>query len=487
MKSIIAVLALLASATSATFCAVESERPNIVIFLADDFGYGDASCYGAKLIKTPNIDRLAAEGMRFTQANTPSSVCSPTRYALLTGRYHWRNPLHAPTGVHGAGAPLLLDPKEHPTLPSVLREQGYRTAAIGKWHLGYGDGDSFRDNFDWAKDELRPGPLESGFDEFFGMAANVENPPRLFIRDAKFADLEPEQKVRLIREPRKPIQVIPPAPGLEWENAEVAPRTAQEAVAFVERQEKNPKPFLLYYASNIPHNPITPSKEFQGTSQCGPYGDFIQQIDSHFGAIRDALERTGQLAKTLFIFTSDNGGVQVARRKQDAAGEALRAGHDPTGGLRGGKASIYEGGFRVPLIVRWPGKVEPGTVSDQLVGLNDIYATVMEALNIDPPPGAAPDSVSFLSALNPQLSETKPRQSLMLYSLDAVKAVRDARWKLVVKSDIPDPARREPITKVENQDQLYDLQADPTETNNLYDTHPEDVMRLRDVLTRVGL
>ena len=141
----------------------------------------------------------------------------------------------------------------------------------------------------------------------------------------------------------------------------------------------------------------------------------------------------------------------------------------------------------MPLIVRWPGKVEPGTVSDQLVGLNDIYATVMEALNIDPPPGAAPDSVSFLSALNPQLSETKPRQSLMLYSLDAVKAVRDARWKLVVKSDIPDPARREPITKVENQDQLYDLQADPTETNNLYDTHPEDVMRLRDVLTRVGL
>ena len=458
-------------------------RPNVILILADDLGYGDLSCYGAELIDTPNIDRLASEGKRFTHACTPSSVCSPTRYGLLAGRYSWRNPLHAPSGVHGPAAPLLFE-ADRPTLGTLLQGTGYRTAAVGKWHLGFGLGTSPRDKFDWTSQMIRPGPLEAGFDHFFGMAANVANAPQFFILDDRFVGRGPDDRVTVTSRKRRPDDVQPWSPDVFWDEAQVAGKIGRHAADYIERQKDSDQPFFLYFASNIAHSPITPASDAAGKSLCGAYGDFVQELDRHVGLLLDALDRSGKLDNTLIIFTSDNGGVSVGKGGSGPVADAQRAGHHTCAGLRGGKASIYEGGFRVPFIVRWPGVVDAGSSSDQLICLTDVLATIAEAIGMELPAGAAEDSISFLSTLAPRLAkpDARPRQTVVLHSMDGIFAIRAPRWKLIAETDVPERATRAVIIARENRNQLFDLHADPTEANDVWKKNPEMVDRLSGAL-----
>lgn len=484
MKHILSLLNALLLAPLALLHAADTPpapMPNIIVILSDDLGYGDVGCYGATKIKTPHIDRLAKEGMRFTQALTPSSVCSPTRYGLLAGRYCWRNALHAPTGVHGAGGPLLFE-ADRLTLPKMLRAAGYSTAAVGKWHLGFGCGTNPRGKFDWTAESLRLGPQEAGFDHFFGMAANVENEPRFFIEDDRFVGQRPVDNVTVIRQKNGPDKVRPWSPEVEWDDSRVAGRITQHAADWLRARKGGEQPFVLYFASNIAHMPITPSAASRGKSGCGLYGDFVQELDAQVGMLLDALAEAGKLDNTLILFTSDNGGVVTAKAAEGAANEARRAGHRINGDLRGGKAGVYEGGFRVPFLARWPGVVKAGTTNDQLICLTDIFATLAEALGITVPPGAAEDSVSFLSALAPEraaTSATKPRQTVVLHSMDGIFAIRAPRWKLIAETILPQhTSDRASIIEKENINQLYDLQNDPAETTNLFDTQPEVAQRM---------
>ena len=284
-----AALPLLMPTLNLVADAAAAAKPNVVIILADDLGYGDVGCYGATKIKTPNIDRLAAEGVRFTQAYTPGSVCSPTRYGLLAGRYFWRNPRHHPTGVHAPGAPLLFEP-DRLTLGKLFQQNGYTTACIGKWHQGVGEGDKPSLRYDFSQDEIKPGPNDAGFDFFFGMAANVGNAPRIYIENHRFVGRKPGDKVEMIGRG----DVKPWSPDAEYKEDAVAGDIAKQAVDYI-AQTPSDKPFFLYFAANIAHNAITPGAACKGTSACGPYGDFVQELDTHVGWLMEALRKKGAL------------------------------------------------------------------------------------------------------------------------------------------------------------------------------------------------
>jgi arylsulfatase A len=323
-------------------CAESGSVPNVVLILADDLGYGDVGCYGATKIKTPNIDRLARDGRRFTNAYTPGSVCSPTRYGLMAGRYVWREPRHHAAGVHAPGGPLLFD-RDRVTLARLFQNHGYTTGAIGKWHLGFGEGDKPSVRYDWSQEDIKPGPLEVGFDFFYGMAANVGNQPRIFIENHRFVGRKPGDPVKMIGR----ADIEPWSPDAYYQEDHVAGDLAQQAVKFIQRSQGQDKPFFLYFATNIAHNNITPAAKFLGQSECGPYGDFVQELDAHVGLILDTLTRAGIADNTLVLFTSDNGGVVAENERLAPQWQAKQAGHAICGALRGRKHSIYEGGFRV--------------------------------------------------------------------------------------------------------------------------------------------
>jgi len=452
--------------------AQPAAKPNVVLILADDLGYGDVGCYGATKIKTPNIDRLAREGRRFTSAYTPGSVCSPTRYGLLAGRYVWREPRHHPTGVHAPAGPLLFD-AGRVTLAKLFQKNGYTTAALGKWHLGFGAGDKPSDRYDWSQEEIKPGPLEVGFDYFYGMAANVGNQPKIYIENHRFVGRRPGDTVKVID--GRNIEAWSPAAF--FKDDQVAGDIAKKAVAFIEQAKA--KPFFLYVATNVPHNDITPAAEFLGKSACGPYGDFVQELDAHVGLILDALERTGLADNTLVLFTSDNGGVVAENERLAAQWQAKQAGHAICGALRGRKHSVYEGGFRVPFIVRWPGQVPAGTSSDTLLGLTDVLATCAALLGEKLPADAGEDSFDALPAWRGEPG-ARVRGSMILDSADGVFAIREGPWKLIERNAAT-PANGKARTAkadAENQNQLFNLADDPAETKNLWSAQPEVVQRL---------
>ncbi len=469
------VAGLLGFPTSGT---AEQAKPNVIVILADDLGYGDLGCYGATKIKTPNIDRLAREGRRFTSAYAPGSVCSPSRYGLLAGRYVWREPRHHPSGVHAPGAPLLFD-ADRLTVARLFQNNGYTTGVIGKWHQGFGADDKPSFRYDWSQEELKPGPLETGFDYFFGMAANAGNPPRIFIENHRFVGRKPGDKITMVGR----ADIEPWSPEAEYKFDRVAGELTQKAVEFIERSKD--KPFFLYFASNIAHNDITPAKEFIGTSACGLYGDFVQELDSHVGVLLDTLAKAGVLENTLILFTSDNGGVVVELNASDAIKQRLKpqydahlAGHLICGDLRGRKHSVYEGGFRVPFIVRWPGNVPADTQCDELIGLTDVLATFAAVFNEKLPENAGEDSFSALPVWQ-GVPNAVVRDSIVLDSAQGVFAVRKGQWKLIeytkqpAENKKPDP---------ENVNQLYNLVNDPAETTNLWDSHPEVVKELTALL-----
>lgn len=464
-----------------------AEKPNIVVILCDDLGYGDVQCYGGR-IATPRIDAVAKQGMRFTDAHTSSSVCSPTRYGLLTGRYNWRSPLKR--GVLGGLSPRLIEP-DRATIASILKEQGYHTACVGKWHLG----------MDWSRPENKPvselnieprsqvfnvdygapiknGPNAVGFDYYYGISASLDMVPYTFIENDRVTELPTKDSSFLMMHGRDnggTTRKGPTAPG--FDAVDVLPRLTEKACEYIAQRApaaKERTPFFLYVPFASPHTPILPTKPWLDKSGMNPYADFVMQTDDCIGQIMDALEKNGVADNTLVIITSDNGCSPQANFD-----ELAKHDHHPSGPLRGHKADIFEGGHRVPFIVRWPGEVKPGTESAQLVCLVDILATVGDILQLKIRDDAAEDSISFLGAL--QGKENGGRDHLVSHSINGTFAMRRGEWKLALCPDSGGWSAPRPGTPAARELpplQLFNLKDDLGETKNLATEHPELVEKL---------
>jgi arylsulfatase A-like enzyme len=436
-------------------------------------------CYGAPehLVRTPNIDRLAREGRRFTDANTPSSVCTPTRYALLTGRYCWRTWLkHEVASVF---APLLIEP-ERLNLASMLKKLGYETAAIGKWHLGYGTAP----RVDYTQ-ELRPGPLEIGFDYHFGVPSNHGDITGVYVENHRVFGL---RSARLNPEAAGKNFNGRPYLGLDAPqrvDEEVMPLLTRKAVEWIEARSGE-RPFFLYFTPVAVHRPITPSSATKGTSGVGPYGDWIHELDRSVGEVLDVLDRKGFTSNTLVIFTSDNGGV----KKPTLTGpetDALKAGLEVCGPFRGGKHDVWEGGFRVPFIIRWPGKVPAATVCDEMMSLADVLATVAAIVGQPLPPAdvGAEDSYNMLPAWLGQDYQRPIRPDMIVHSADGNFAIRRGPWKWIEGTYHPDTKPGALRLRADQfRPQLYNLEEDLAETVDQSQKHPEVVKELSDLLNR---
>jgi arylsulfatase A len=451
---------------------LEPSTPNIVIILADDLGYGSLSCYGAdtNLVRTPHCDRLAREGIRFTDAYAPASICTPTRYALLTGRYCWRTSLQF--GVLSYDAPLLVETNRL-TVASLLKKRGYRTAAIGKWHLGYGPPPAA----DYTG-PLRPGPLQLGFDYHFAVPCNHGDVTGVYVENEGVYGLRSRQL--------KPFGASAyggkPFLGLDAPqrtNETVMATLTDRAVAWIEEQKPG-RPFFLYFAPVAVHEPVTPSAQTAGTSRAGPYGDWIHELDLSVGRVLEALDKKGVAAETLVIFTSDNGGENKLRGAATQL-QAQNAGLKINGPFRAGKHSIFEGGLREPFLVRWPGRAPAGAVSHEMISLVDLLATFAAIVGepLPPPTVAAEDSVNVLPAILGERTTRPLRADLIGHSADGVFAIREGPWKFIEGV----PARKGPgggiaDKSAENKRQLYNLAEDPGEQRDLSAQHPEIVQRL---------
>ncbi len=490
VRFVVALLAL--SFTSLAHAT--GDHPNIVLIYADDLGFGDISCNGAKPGLTPNIDKLRSEALNFTDAHSGSATCTPSRYALLTGRYPWRK---RGTGVLPGDARLIIEPGTI-TLASVLKSAGYRTAVVGKWHLGLGG-----DKLDWNA-EIMPGPLELGFDESFIMAATGDRVPCVYIKDRRVVDFDPADPIEVRYD--KPYDGLPtgktdpallrlhPSHGHDmaivdgisrigymkggksalWNDETMAEIFTREAVAFIKRHKG--APFFLYFATHDIHVPRVPHPRFAGKSGMGPRGDAIVEFDWSVGEVLKALDENGLADHTLVVLTSDNGPV-VDDGYRDSAAEKLGS-HKPAGPFRGGKYSTFEGGTRVPFIVRWPGKVKPGT-SKALVSQVDFLAS-LAALTGSPDP--IPTSVDSRNHLPALLGEDRVGRETLIEHAGGL-AVRQGKWKFIPPSNGPKknvPTNSELGNAPEPQ--LYDLETDPGETYNVAIEHPELVARFRNEL-----
>jgi arylsulfatase A-like enzyme len=486
LKSIVAVL-LLAGFLAPLTAAEPASRPNIVVILADDLGTGDVKCLNPEgKIATPHLDALAAEGCHFTDAHSPSAVCSPTRYGLITGRYAWRSQLQ--NGVLGGLSPRLIEP-DRLTIAQFLKDQGYHTACIGKWHLGMDWhlkpgkkvnplGIESRDlvfNVDYDQ-PIKNGPNAVGFDEYFGISASLDMVPYTFIKNDRVV-VSPTEDRDLIMFSGKAGRTRkgPAAPGFEAEG--VLPELTRQAVQYIRSRANQTKPFFLYVPLTTPHTPVAPSRAWAGKSQLTPYADFVMETDATVGAILDALKKQGFTDNTLVIFTSDNGCSPQADFPA-----LLKLGHNPNFQYRGHKADVYEGGHRVPFLVRWPGKVKPKSSSKALVCLTDIFATVAEILNVPLPATAAEDSVSFLSSLG--LSKQPARSHLVVHSINGSFGVREGKWKLCLSRgsggwSAPRPGKDDAGLP---ENQLFDLDSDLAETTNLHEKHPDQVQKMTRLL-----
>ena len=472
---IFTLLLLLASfATQA-----KPKHPNIIFILADDLGYGDVRAMNPQgKIPTPNIDRIAAAGLTFTDAHSPSSVCTPTRYGILTGRYAWRTRLKE--NVLVSYDPPLIEPGRT-TLPGMLRGRGYRTAVIGKWHLGMNwttkDGQRpvdkpDRNNLDY-KASITGGPLEQGFDDFFGMDA-PNYPPYTFMEQRSLlGTLDSFYQKHAYRDCRQ-------GTGVQlWNLEQILPTLKQRSVRYIREAKDAGKPFFLYLPLTGPHTPIAPSPDFKGISGLNAYADFVMEVDDLVGAVLDQLKATGQLENTIVVFSADNG------CSPEANFNFLRQqGHHPSGIYRGHKADIFEGGHRVPLLVQWPARIPAGRVVSQTVCLTDFMAAFASLTGYRLKDGEAEDAYDILPLmLNPSYAQTI-REATVHHSYLGDFAIRQGKWKLILTPGSggwsfpikPDDLKGLPPF------QLYDLDTDPGETKNLQDVHPEKVSSLKALL-----
>jgi len=444
-------------------------KPNVLVVLVDDMGYGDAGCYNAhSKIETPHIDRLAAEGMRFTDAHAPGPLCHLSRYGLLTGAYPFRTDVSV-----WREQPVIGEDEE--TIATLLSRGGYETAMVGKWHLGFDESGGY-------EGPMPGGPVDRGFDSYFGIRASTDIPPYFYIRGREVVQ-PPTDRIGANRtEGWSPIQgrfwrAGGIAPDLELED--VLPRFTDEAVDRLDGLGKSEDPFFLYLAYPAPHTPWLPSQEFRGVSEAGLYGDFMSMVDAEIGRVLTALEESGEAEDTLVIFTSDNGPVWYDE-------DVERLGHDSARGFRGMKADAWEAGHRMPFVVRWPDEVEAGSKTDRMIGFTDIMATLAGITGIEPREGAGPDSVSFLPTLRGARS-AEPRPPLVMRSGGGHMTIRSGKWKLIDglgSGGFSEPRRVKP-GEGDPEGQLYDLAADPSESTNLYREHPDVVARLREEMEAI--
>ncbi len=448
--------------------------PNVIYILADDMGYGDLSGFNPdSKIRTRHLDRLAAGGLICTDAHSSSAVCTPSRYSILTGRYNWRSWLKR--GVtDGYSRPLIE--RDRLTVASLLRSSGYATACVGKWHLGWtwsrtGDGE---DAIDYGG-VIPDGPTALGFDYFYGISASLDMPPYVYVEND--------------RPTARPDRVVPASSGPafwregpiapDFKHEEVLPVLTRNALDWTERQAGSGRPFFLYFALPAPHTPIVPRPEFQGRSGTNAYGDFCLQVDAVVGEVLDVLDRTGMADNTLVIFTSVNGCSPSADFPALA-----RLGHRPSHHFRGHKADIFEGGHRIPLIVRWPARVPAGRRTEETVCLVDLLATCAEWCGAELPPGSAEDGISNLALWEGRPYARPLRATTVHHSIDGSFSIRKGRWKLELcpGSGGWSPPRPGPECEGLPPVQLYDLESDIGERRNVAAAHPEIVSELTALL-----
>ena len=460
--------------------APKVKPPNIVLLLADDLGYGDLSCYGATRISTPNIDRLASQGLKFTDAHAPAAVCQPTRYGIMTGRYYWRAPRTEPALYFKEGEILM---------PQVFKEHGYNTAAFGKWHLGWGSGEPLNEKF-W-NGEIKPGPLECGFDYYFGVPQSHSQPPFVFVENHHIYKGDPKDPLILTQTQPAHWKYTGNSGGSTGAKAAHAAcdydrldLTLAQKVSQYIAQQSAAKPFFVYVPFYAPHVPLLPAKEFRGTSGAGEYGDFIQQLDSAVGTVLKALEEQGLADNTLVVVTSDNGGCYIH--------EAMDLGHRANGKLLGLKADTWEGGHRIPMIVRWPGRVPAGAECDKLFSLTDLFPTFASAAGILLPRNAAPDGLNQAPMLE-HPAGTPAIRNEMVYT-GRGSALRSGDWVYQPEkgsqglfgtfyfkqlgyrnSEYDEDGNLLPTALPE---QLYNLREDPTQTKNLLREQPEVAVQM---------
>ena len=494
------LLATLIAVLSAN--ARASDRPNIIVILVDDLGYGDLSCMGATAFSTPQIDRLAAEGCRFTDGHSAAATCTPSRYALLTGEYAWRR---KGTGIATGDAGAIITP-DRTTIPSILKSAGYRSAVVGKWHLGLGNKSP-----DW-NGRLSPGPLDIGFDECFIMPATGDRVPCVYVEQDQVVGLDPSDPISVsFREPvgDEPTGLQHPellklawdhghnnsiingisrigymsgGKAARWVDENMADVFTARAVRFIDQHiaTHNGQPFFLFFNPHDIHVPRTPHQRFVGSTQLGPRGDAIQQLDWSVGEILKCLDQHQITKQTLVIFTSDNGPVLNDGYRDQA--QELNREHRPAGPWRGGKYSAFEGGTRVPFIARWPGRIENGSTSKALICQIDFLATFAELTGETLPPNAGPDSYKLL----PTLLGTDPHGRDHLVQQAGPLAIRQGRWKLIEPSPGPALNRNVNIETGNHPDaQLYDLESDPAETRNLAAAEPRRTEELLTLLRKI--
>ena len=472
-------------------------KPNIIYILTDDLGYGDVGCYGATRVKTPNIDKLAAQGVRFTDGHSSAATCTPTRYSLLTGQYAWRKP---GTGILSGVAKLCID-TDRLTLPAMMKQAGYATGCVGKWHLGLGDG-----NIDYNA-EIKPGPLDIGFDYCYIIPATGDRVPCVYVENRRVVGLDPADPIRVSygqkvgdeptgRENPELLKMkhshghdctivngvgrigyMTGGKAARWVDEDMADTITAKALQYIEKNKD--KPFFLYFATHDIHVPRVPHTRFVGTSPCGPRGDAIQQFDWCIGQVADALERLGLAENTLIVVTSDNGPV-LDDGYRDEAVEKL-GGHKAAGPLRGGKYSNYEGGTRMPFVVRWPKRIKPGT-SDALVCQIDLLASLATLTGQALPEGAGPDSIDVLPAL---LGESEQGRDSLVEQGQGL-AVRQGKWKYVPRGAGKKAGKNGQATSSDAPaGELYDLSTDLGEKKDISSENPAKVQELADLLRKI--
>jgi arylsulfatase A-like enzyme len=511
-KLLVAAVLWLVGGFHPATAAEPPSKPNIILIIADDLGYGDLGCYGATKIKTPNVDRLASEGVRFTQGYAPSATCTPSRYSLLTGEYAWRQK-ERKTSILDGDAPLCIEPGRV-TLPSMLKRAGYKTGIVGKWHLGLGDGKT-PVNFNG---EIKPGPLEVGFDYSHIIPATVDRVPSVWVENHKVVGLDPADPIvvsyvtNISEEPAgtehpellkqkadkqhsgtiingiSRIGYMKGGKSARFKDEELASTVVAKSVQFIEQHQH--EPFFLEVGLFEPHVPRVAEPPFVGTSDCGVRGDVIHQIDWEAGEIMKALDRLRLATNTLVILTSDNGAIlfdgYFDRSVQDLNG------HDPAGGLRGWKYLVFEGGCRVPLIARWPAGIQP-RVSDQMFNLVDFLATLAAITGQKVPNSTAPDSLDLSEVLLGK-TEKNLRDNTVLHGISDTLALRAGDWKYIPANakgkaegmgNGANPLDARFKANHVTEPLLFNLALDPDEKTNVIAQYPQRAAELRKQLEAI--
>jgi arylsulfatase A-like enzyme len=503
MKRILLPLGVL-SITACNDTAHDAERPNVLLIYADDIGYGDLSCYGTSAVKTPNVDKLASEGILFTNAHCAAATSTPSRYAMLTGEYAWRR---EGTGIAAGNAAMVINPERY-TIADMFKDAGYNTGVVGKWHLGLG---SETGKQDW-NGHVSPNPCDLGFDYSYIMAATADRTPCIYMENGRGVGLDPSDPVYVSYTENFPgeptgkdnpeLLRIHPSQGHDqsivngiprigfmkggkkalWKDEDIADSIAINAIRFIERSVREDEPFFLYLATNDIHVPRVPNERFAGKSGLGPRGDAILSFDWTVGEVMKTLERLGLDEKTIVILSSDNGAI-IDDGYHDQAAELL-GNHKPTGVFRGGKYSIYEGASRVPCILRWKGKVLPGS-SESLMSRLDWIASFAGMFGVEIPSGAAPDSADNLDSWFD--SNASGRSYMVTQNLQNNLSITDGVWKYIPAAEGP---AIEFYTGMElgnniSEHQLYNLKEDPSESVNVHEFNPEKSKELRSELIQI--